>query len=224
MLRTKLLAVAAVAAVAVAIPLHAAAYATNFTYSVSPTTHSAWSTVTTSFNSDPNKTLSSSETALASGEGVCHHDDTSCRPADQTKIGSATATAHWLPLCSSSTQNFDIYWDQTVDTTYTPPSGWTSVTEVTTKSTGSLFSVSFNSYVIENASGSYKIETPSYPNLTCKNSMYSANIVNITLGQYGSNTYTIHQNPSSVGSFTVNLTLTYSDSTTDTGSANFSTT
>ncbi len=224
MFRPKLLVVAAGVATAIALPLHAAALNINYSYTPSTLTHNADSHVTSGFDTDASKTLKSQETVLPYDEHIYHHGD-SGTPADNTKIGTAQASAYWISnFCSSrTTQNFDVYWIAP-DTGYTPPSGWSIVAENQIKSNSSLFTVSFDAYVIEDSSGDQKVEVPSYPNLACTSSSYPANHISQTLGLVGTTQYKVHRNPSTVGTFTVSTTLTYSNSTTDSGSASYTTT
>lgn len=219
-MRKTLIGIAAAAAVAVALPLHALAYNLNFSFSVSPTTAGSYSTTTSSNAWDPNKNINKMETDLPSGETVAHHGDAGT-PADGTTVGSASATAHWLiSFCGTSTQTFLVKWINP-DGGYSE-TGWTVTSEV--QITSSFFGVSFDGYVLENASGVYKIVVPSVPHLACLSSTYAAPSLSITLGSYNGNTYNLNLNPSTVGTFTVSLIITYSDATTDTGSTTYTTT
>lgn len=220
----KLLGFAAAGAMAVALPLQAlATINVNFTYTPSPLTHDADSYVTSSFDTDGTKTLKSSETVLPFDEHTYHHGD-SGTPADGTEIGTANATAHWISsACSSSTIQFLVYWIAP-DGGYTPQSGWIVVAETQVKSNTPLFSVSFDAYVIENSSGDQKVEVPSYPNLACTSSTYSPNQITQTLGKVGTTTFKVHRNPSTVGTFTVTISITYTDGSGDSGSASYTTT
>lgn len=223
-MRKKLFGLAAAAAVAVALPLHAAAYNITFTYSVSPTTHGAWSTTTSDNTADPSRTLSSSKTTLDPHEVVCNYSDTSCSPPANTKVGTGTATTYWLSnLCSSrSTQNFDIFWIAP-DGGYSPSDG-TVVSEVQIKSNSALFTVTFDAYVVQLTAGGYYVQVPSYPNLACHSSSYPAAQFHDVLGQVGTNTYNLHQNPAGVGTWTDTVSLHYTSGTDDSASATWSTT
>jgi hypothetical protein len=223
-MRKKLFGLAAAVATAVALPLHAAAYNITLAYSVSPTTHGAWSTTTVDSTADPSRTLSSSKSTLDPNEGVCHYNDATCSPAAGTKVGTATATSYWLSnLCiSRSTQNFDIYWIAP-DGGYSPSDG-TVVSEAQIKSNSSLFSVSFDAYVVQLTAGGYYIQVPSYPNLACHSSSYPAAQLHEVLGTVGTTNYNLHQNPSTVGTWTDTVTLRYTSGTDDSASATWSTT
>jgi hypothetical protein len=211
MFRAKLTALAAGAAAALALPLTAFA-ADSFTFSVNPTTHGAWSTTTSVLTVA--KILKSQETALPAGESICHHGAT-CSPADNTKIGTTSVLGTWLfQFCSgSSTQNFDAEWVAN-DGSYTPPSGWSIVAQV--NNVNSLATV--KSWVIENSSGSYKIEIPSIPTLTC--SGHTTKLTS-TLGTYNGTSYDINQNPSTTGTYTVSTNLTFTDNSTESLNATY---
>ncbi len=212
--RAKLACVVAGAATALALPLTALA-ADSFTFSVSPTTHGANSTTTSDLTVA--KILKAQETVLPSGETVCHHGD-ACSPADGTKVGTTAVTGVWLfNLCSgTSTQNFDAEWVAN-DGTYTAPSGWTIEAQV--NNVNSLATV--KSWVIENSSGQYKIEIPSMPTLTCSG---HNSTLDTTLGTYNGTTYNLNTNPSTVGTFTVTTNLTFTDNSTESLSATYTTT
>ena len=202
--RAKLTCVAAAAAAALALPLSAFA-ADSFTFSVSPTTHGAYSTTTSVLSVA--KILSSEETVLPAGESICH-DGASCSPAHGTTIGTTSVKGNWIFLfCGSSTQNFNANWVAN-DGSYTPPSGWTIVAQV--NNVNSLATV--KSWVIENASGQYKIEVPSLPTLTC--SGHNTKLTS-TLGTFNGNTYTINLNPSTTGTYTVTDNLNFTDNTNE---------
>lgn len=224
MSRKRFFALAAAAAAALVLPLHAAAYSITLTYSVSPTTHGAWSTTTVDNTADPSRTLSSSKTTLDSHEVICHHSDTSCSPADNTQVGTAWAKAYWLSnFCiSQSQQNFNIFWIAP-DGGYTPSDG-TVVAEVQIKSNSSLFTVTFDGYVVQLTAGGYYIEVPSYPNLACHSSSYPAIELHQVLGTVGTNTYNLHQNPSTAGTWTDSITLHYTSGSDDSTSTTWSTT
>jgi len=213
-IHTKLAGIAAGAALAVALPMSAFA-ADSFSFSINPTTHGANST--TSSTLVVAKILKSEETVLPSGESICHHG-AACSPADNTKIGTTAVTGTWLfQFCvGSSTQNFDATWVAN-DGSYTPPSGWSIVAQV--NNVNSLATV--KSWVIENSSGAYKIEVPSLPTLTCSghNTTLSS-----TLGTFNGTTYNINTNPSTVGTFTVTVNLTFTDNSTEALHANYTTT
>lgn len=219
-MRKKLFGLAAAGAVAITLPLHAAATINiNYQYVLSTSVHNTDSYVTTDFDTDVSKTLSSQETVLPYDEHIYHHGD-SGTPADGTQIGTAYADAFWLSnFCvSRSQQNFNVFWIKP-DGGYTPASGWTVVAETQVKSSSSLFNVTFDGYVIENSSGDQKVEIPSYPNLACTNSGSTENHIHQVLGLVGTTQFHVHRNPTSAGTYTVTTTLTYSSSTTDSGSA-----
>lgn len=223
-MRKKLLGLAAAATVAVALPLHAAAYAITLSYTINPTTHGAWSTTTVDNTADPSRTLVSSRTDLDPAEVICHYG-AACSPAANTQVGTATATTFWLSnFCTqSSTQNFNIFWIAP-DGGYSPTDG-TVVSETQIKSNSSLFNVTFDAYVVQKTAGGYYVEVPSYPNLACHSSSYPAVQLHQVLGQVGTSTYTLHQNPSTVGSnFQVCITLHYNSGTDDSACVKFSTT
>jgi hypothetical protein len=212
--RAKLTCLAAGAAAALALPLSALA-ADSFTFSVSPTTHGANSTTTSQVVVA--KVLKSQETVLPAGESICHHGD-ACAPADNTKIGTTSVLGTWLfQFCSgTSTQNFDATWVAN-DGTYTAPSGWTIVAQV--NNVNALATV--KSWVIEDASGNYKIEVPSIPTLTCSG---HTSTLTSTLGTFSGTTYNINTNPSTTGSHTVTTNLTFTDNSTEQLTASYSTT
>lgn len=211
---TKLAGVAAGAALAVALPMSVFA-ADSFSFSVSPTTHGANSTTTSTLIVA--KILKTQETVLPLGEAICH-DGAACAPAHGTKVGTTAVTGVWLfNLCSgSSTQNFDATWVAN-DGSYTPPSGWSIVAQV--NNVNSLATV--KSWVIENSSGQYKIEIPSIPTLTCSG---NTTTLKTTLGTFNGTTYNLNTNPSTVGTFTVTTNLTFTDNSTESLNANYSTT
>jgi hypothetical protein len=220
MTRSKLAGILAGTAVALALPLHAAAYAITFTYTPSTTTHGASSYVSTTNTADPSKTITSILTDEAPGETNCAWGQ-SCSPAAGTAVGTSNVTAHWaLFLCASSTQTFTLYWIQP-DGGYTPPSGSTVVAEVQIKNSNF---VTFDAYVYKDASGNYHSIVPSVPNLACHSSTYAAPNFSQTLGSYNGTTYNLHTNPSTVGSNTDTMTITYSDGTKDSASSTWSTT
>lgn len=223
-MRKKLIGLTAAGVVAIALPLHAAALNINFTAVPSTLVHNTDSYVTTDFDTDVSKTLSSQETVLQLDEHIYHHGDTGT-PADNTKIGTAWAAAFWISnFCASrSQQNFDVYWINP-DGGYTPPSGWTVVAETQVKSNSSLFTVTFDGYVIENSTGAQKVEVPSYPNLACTNNGSTENHIHQVLGLVGTTQYKVHRNPSTVGTFTDTTTVKYSNGTTDSGSYSYTTT
>lgn len=220
MFRRKLLLLAATGAMVALVPLNAMAYSgATFTYTPSNTTHSGWSSVTSVGTSNPAKTTKSTETVLAYDEQICHHSDATCSPADGTTIGTAAATAHFFPFCTLSTQNFNVKWINP-DGGYTPPTGWSVVSEV--QITSSL--ATFDGYAIwDGASpGHYKLEVPSYPSLTCTSSSYADARVTLTIGTAGGTSYNVHKNPSTSGTFTVTQKITYTDNTTESPTASFS--
>lgn len=223
-MRRKLLGLAVATAAAVALPLQAAATINmNFTYTPSPLTHNTDSYVTSAYDVDGGKTLKSSETVLPFDEHIFHHGDTGT-PADNTQIGTGTATALWLSnFCiSRTTQNFNIFWIAP-DGGFTPPAGWTVIAEVQIKSSSSLFNVTFDGYAIEDASGNQKVEVPSYPNLSCTRAGTTNHITQV-LGHVGSTTYHVHRNPTTVNTFTVSISVTYTDGSHDNGSTTYTTT
>ncbi|HZS15346.1 MAG TPA: hypothetical protein VFC09_12180 [Candidatus Dormibacteraeota bacterium] len=204
MFRAKLAVVAAGAAAALALPLTAFA-ADSFTFSVSPATTGSWSTTTSVLTVA--KILSSQETVLPAGESICH-DGASCAPAHGTKIGTTSVQGNWVFLfCGSSTQNFDAEWVAN-DGSYTPQSGWSIVAQV--NNVNSLATV--KSWVVENSSGSYKIEIPSIPTLTC--SGHTTKLTS-TLGTYNGTSYDINQNPGTAGTYTVTTNLTFTDNSNE---------
>jgi hypothetical protein len=213
--RAKFACLAAGAATALALPLSASASAT-LTFSINPTTHGGTSTTTSTLVTSA-KILSSLETVLPAGEAICHHG-AACAPADNTIVGTTTVRGVWLyTFCvGTNTQTFNATWVAN-DGTYTPPSGWTVVAQV--NNVNSLATV--KSWVIENASGNDKIEVPSLPTLTCSGN--SATLTS-TLGSYNGNTYSLNTNPSTVGTFTVTDNLTYTDNSTESPSATYTTT
>ena len=214
MFRAKLAGLAAGAAVALALPLTALA-ADSFTFSISPTTHGANSTTTSVLTVA--KILSATETILPSGETICHHG-AACAPADNTKVGTTAVVGTWLfQFCiGSSTQNFDATWVAN-DGTYTPPTGETIVAQV--NNVKSLATV--KSWVTEDGSGIYHIHVPSLPTLTC--SGHTTKLTS-TLGTYNGTTYNLNTNPSTVGTFTVTDKLTFTDNSTETLTATYTTT
>jgi hypothetical protein len=221
----RLIGLAAAAAAVLILPLHAAAYGITLTYSVSPTTAGAWSTVTVDNTADPSRTLSSSKLTLDPAEVICHHGDATCSPADNTQVGTATATTFWLSnFCvSSSTQNFNVFWINP-DGGYSPSDG-TVVSEVQIKSSSSLFNVTFDAYVVQlTVGGGYYIQVPSYPNLACHNASYPAVQIHQVLGKVGTTTYNLHKNPSSVGTWTDTISLHYTSGSDDSASTTWSTT
>lgn len=212
--QTKLAGIAAGAALALALPMSAFA-ADTFTFSVSPTTHGANSTTISVLTVA--KILKATETVLPAGETVCHHG-AACSPADNTKVGTTAVLGTWLfQFCvGSSTQNFDATWVSN-DGSYTPPSGWSIVAQV--NNVNSLATV--KSWVIEDASGNYKIEVPSIPTLTC--SGHTTKLTS-TLGTFGGTNYNLNTNPNSVGTFTVTANNTFTDNSTNSLNATYTTT
>ena len=216
--RIKLLSVIPGVAALAAFQLTAMAANDTLSFSVSPTTHSSNSTVTSVLTTNPpaNAHLTSSTTTLPVGETVCHASNTNCSPANNTAVGTASVKAQFF--CGfTSTNNYTVSWVNPPDSNYSPPTGETVVAET---SANTPFTAT-NSYVTVDSSSQYRIHTPSYPNLVCAGT--SAQIT-ITLGKNGNNTYNLNPNPSTVGSFTVNQSDTYSDNSTNTASASYSTT
>jgi hypothetical protein len=212
--RAKFAGLAAGAALALSLPLSAFA-ADSFSFSISPTTHSAWSTTTSVLSVA--KILSSQETVLPFDESVCHHGDSTCAPADGTTIGTTSVQGSWVFLfCGTSTQKFNANWVAN-DGSYTPPSGFSIVAQV--NNVNSLATV--KSWVVEDSTGHYRIEIPSIPTLTC--SGHTATLTSV-LGKNGTTTYTINKNPSTIGTFTVTTNLHFTDGTNEQLSAQYSTT
>ena len=216
--RIKLLSIIPGVAALAAFQLTALAANDTLTYSVSPTTHSSFSTVTSVLTTNPpaSSHLTSSTTTLPLDETVCHASDGTCSPANNTAIGTASVKAQFI--CGfTSTNTYTISWINPPDTGYTPPTGETVVAET---SANTPFSAT-KTYVTVDGSSQYRLHTPSYPNLVCAGT--SAQIT-ITLGKNGTNTYNINKNPTTVGTFTVNQSDTYSNNSTNTASATFTTT
>lgn len=210
----KLACVAAGAAAALSLPLTALA-ADSFSFTISPTTHGANSTTSSSLTVA--KIPKAIETILPVDEKICHHGD-ACAPADNTVVGSTSVTGVWIfSFCSSGTQTFNATW-VALDGSYTPPSGFTVVAQV--NNVNSLATV--KSFVIFNSStNEYRIEIPSIPTLTC--SGHNTTLAS-TLGTFSGHTYNLNTNPSTVGSWTVTDKITFTDNSTEQLTAGYSTT
>jgi len=210
----RLLAIACTAGFALATPLPAAA-ADTASCSVSPTTHGAWATLTCIITTA--KPVKSEEFVFPAGAAWCHHGDPTCSPPDNTVIGTLSWQASWQFLfCGVSTQTFNSTW-VAPDGSYTPPSGWSTVAQI--NEVNALATI--KTYVIEDGSGTYRLEVPSFPNLTCTGHTSTQTWV---WGSYNGTTYHIYRNPDSVGTFTITIILTFTDNTTESFSETYTTT
>jgi len=217
--KPRILVTAAAAAAALALPW--TAFASSLTYSVSPTTHGALSS-TSSTTVTSTSLLSNSLTKLAAGEVICENGQT-CAPPNGTVIGSSDVTANWdFLLCGSAKETFTIKAVSPINTkTYTFPSGYTVVGQILI--TNSLANV--DGYQLKDTSGNYAVYVPSYPSLTC--SGHTATLVtsfNASVTVSGT-TYNLHWNPTAVTcNNTVTETLNYQDGTHDNLSTTYCTT
>jgi hypothetical protein len=215
MKRARLLTVAAGFAAAAVLPMTALANGSDtLTYSVSPTTHGAFSVVDSVLTTNPpaGDHLNDSTTTLPVDEKICHYTDSTCSPANNTQVGSASVKAQFI--CGfTSTNTYTIVWDNPPDTGYTPPSGETVVAETTANTT--IFPT--KSYITVDSGNVYRIHTPAYPDLVCHGT--SAQITTkLNQDSHGA-TLKIHTNPSTVGTFTVTQVDDYVGSTNQTNNA-----
>lgn len=199
----RLVAIACMAGFALVNPLPAAA-ADSFTCSVSPATGGTWTTLSCSMTVA--KIISREEMVVPGS--FCHYTDASCSPPSGTPIGTMSIRGNWVFLfCGSGTQTFTADW-VAPDGAYTPPSGWSVVAQI--NHVNSLATI--KAYIIENSSGQYKVEWPSWPTLTCSGHTMT---IDFAWGAYNGTTYHIYMTPSGAGTYTISDNLTFTDNSTE---------